>query len=401
MTDPFLRLTPLESMLSLPFDDLDRAPARPPSRPVGTRATDVPRTPQQAFEQIVAEAYVDDATPPYVLFSGGRDSSAVLAVTTDLARRTGRADPVPVIVRHLDDPDADETSWQELVLDHLRITDPVVLTFRDDQRLLGEVAVASLTRRGPLWPAAVTLHAAIYRHLRPGFLLTGEGGDHVMLPQRITELRNGLHYRRPVQLAWGVGQLYLTRHPRRRLGNPPPWLTADGLRWTQEAFRRVPPAPVRFDRGILGHFGSAYDAILLHNFAAMAAEHGLTAVHPFIDLRFRTAWAEMGGALGFAGRNDNMRRLFGRVLPEPILVRDTKADFTASRWGEAERAFARDWDGRGVDPGLIRAEDLRADWLTERPHAFAEYLLHHVWAATRATRDDERASLAGDPEPHR
>ncbi|MGI8457569.1 MAG: asparagine synthase-related protein, partial [Propionibacteriaceae bacterium] len=322
----------------------------------------------------------------------GRDSSAVLAVAVRYARRTGRPDPVPVIVRHLDDPAADETSWQELVLAHLGIHDPVVLTFRDEQRLLGDPARASLRARGPIWPAAVTLHSAIYRELGPGQMLTGEGGDHTLLPQRITQLRNGLHHRRPTQVVGGLVQLLATRAARQGLGSDVPrWLTPEGLGYTQQAFRAVSRVPVRFDDAMLSLFDSVFDEILLHNFGAMAQEYGLVAVHPFVDRCFRTAWARAGGALGFAGRNDNMRRLFADVLPDPILVRSTKADFTASRWGEREREFAQNWDGSGVDPSLIRADELRREWLAPTPHPLTEYLLHHVWATTRAAGPEEPA----------
>ncbi len=386
VADPFLRLSPLEAMLSVPLElATSRRAAEASGSPTSAATSTFRGTPRAAFEQVVAETYAADPDrPPYVLFSGGRDSSAVLAVAVDHARRTGRADPVPVIVRHVDDPAADETSWQELVLAHLGIDRPVVLTFRDEQRLLGGPARASLRARGPVWPAAVTLHSAIYRELGPGQLLTGEGGDHTLLPQRITPLRNGLHYRRPTQVAGGLVQLLTTRASRRGPGaDGPPWLTPDGLRITGDALRSVSRLPVRFDRSMLALFGSVFDEILLHNFGAMAATYGLVAVHPFVDARFRTAWARDGGAFGYAGRNDNMRRLFADVLPDPILVRATKADFTASRWGDGEREFAETWDGSGVDPALIRADELRRDWLAPTPHPFSEYLLHHVWASTR------------------
>src|SRR4051794_22650674 len=53
--------------------------------------------------------------PPCVVsFSGGRDSSAVLALAVDVARRHGLPEPVPVAMRFAGAPAADERRWQEL-----------------------------------------------------------------------------------------------------------------------------------------------------------------------------------------------------------------------------------------------------------------------------------------------
>ncbi len=58
--------------------------------------------------------------PCVISFSGGRDSSLLLAVAVDLAAREGHAPPVAVTFRYPGDHDSDESSWQHLVVDHLR-----------------------------------------------------------------------------------------------------------------------------------------------------------------------------------------------------------------------------------------------------------------------------------------
>ena len=73
-------------------------------------ATDAARTPREALDDAIRPALVDG--PCYVTFSGGRDSSAVLAAATALARREGHALPVPVTRVYPDLPDTDESDWQ-------------------------------------------------------------------------------------------------------------------------------------------------------------------------------------------------------------------------------------------------------------------------------------------------
>jgi len=55
-----------------------------------------------------------------VAFSGGRDSSLLLAVAADLAAREGLEPPIALTFRYPGDPAADESSWQEFVVAHLR-----------------------------------------------------------------------------------------------------------------------------------------------------------------------------------------------------------------------------------------------------------------------------------------
>ena len=70
--------------------------------------------------------------PCLVSFSGGRDSSAVLAVATAVARREGLQPPIPATLRFPSAADSAETEWQEGVIAHLglqRLDSP-----RDDRR---------------------------------------------------------------------------------------------------------------------------------------------------------------------------------------------------------------------------------------------------------------------------
>src|SRR3954453_21831281 len=68
-------------------------------------------TPREALEEVVGEAL---ARPPCLVgFSGGRDSSAILALATYVARREGLPLPVPATYVFPGIRKADESSWQD------------------------------------------------------------------------------------------------------------------------------------------------------------------------------------------------------------------------------------------------------------------------------------------------
>src|SRR5688572_4363312 len=71
---------------------------------------------------------------------------------THVARREGLPDPVPVTAVHPAASKTDETSWQAMVLEHLRIQERIVLSFDGEQTLLSRVARSALERHGLVWP---------------------------------------------------------------------------------------------------------------------------------------------------------------------------------------------------------------------------------------------------------
>lgn len=117
--------------------------------------------------------------PCVVSFSGGRDSSAVLAVAVRLARREGLALPVPVTMRFADAEDTHESDWQELVIRHLGLKEWVRLDLTDELDLLGPISTDVLLRHGLLWPPNSFAHLVILREAPGGSLLTGLDGDGV------------------------------------------------------------------------------------------------------------------------------------------------------------------------------------------------------------------------------
>ncbi len=117
--------------------------------------------------------------PCVVSFSGGRDSSLVLALAVDAARREGLPLPIPVTVRPAGDPDPEEAQWQELVVRRLGLEDWERVEIGEELDCVGPEAQRILLRHGILWPANVHFHLPQLERAAGGSVLTGVGGDEV------------------------------------------------------------------------------------------------------------------------------------------------------------------------------------------------------------------------------
>jgi asparagine synthase (glutamine-hydrolysing) len=385
MTEPidlspdFIRLSPLESGLSFPFDLT--------SRGVASKLPDDSLPARLTLELIMLEAVCTH--PCYVLFSGGRDSSAVLAVATHVARREGLPDPIPVTVIHEKSPHANEVSWQDMVLKHLSIKERVVLTFDGEQTLLSRVARSALARHGLVWPEAIQLHGAIYGRLDRGSVVSGEGGDQLIASRRITPVRTIMR-QRPTPSTAQAALLALSPEAlrgvqvRRQIARSPlfAWLTPSARSELAAAISRTFRSPLRWNRAIMSVMASKPNAVFTINFETAIREYRHRVINPFLSTRFTHALAAEGGLLGLGDRTAMMRYLFADLLPHAVLARNTKAAFNQTRWGEFEREFARGWSGAGIDPELIDAEKLKAAWLSDDPPPGADYQLHAAWLAS-------------------
>lgn len=381
--DPYLRLSPTEVAVSWPSGSVDAPPAPVPG----------PGGALQALGRTVRDALL--AGPTFVLFSGGRDSSAVLATAVDVARREGLALPVPVTAVFPGVPDTDESAWQALVLDHLGLRERVVVTLgARSQRWLGADARDSLARRGLLWPPALHLNDRVLEQVSGGRLLTGEGGDEVLGLRRVTPayllLRVGVRPTRRVlraalDSAVPLAGRSLGVHVRERVRPGAPWLVGDARRAAAAA--QVAALPRHWDwaaatRDLLRRRAIA---VFERNYAQVAREHGVVLHHPLRDPAFVHALADDGGRWGFQGRTHLMHVLFRELLPAAVVRRETKAFFDAARFGPEERQFAAAWDGTGVDHALVDAAALRRHWLGERPSSTTALLLHQAWLAVEGS----------------
>ena len=346
-----------------------------------------PGGPRRVLDEILLEHLT--RTPCLVAFSGGRDSSALLAAAVALARREGLPLPVPITLRYPAAPDTDESEWQDAVLSHLGITERVVLTVDDEHDPVGPIATAVLRRHGLVWPPNFAPTWRMMDAARGGVLLTGEGGDEVFGLKRITPLTKVLKSRGRVQarvfpdavrsLAPASVRRRAARHNRYRR----PWLrpAADEMLAERDA-ADIAAYALHAGRHAWQFTTRRGARLGYQTVRALGSEMDCRYVQTFAEPDFVAAMARAAGFWGWSGRTATMRDVFGDLLPREVLERTTKASFTGAVFTERTRSFARDWTGRGVDTDLVDPEALRDNWLSPEPHAPSMTLLQQAWLAT-------------------
>ncbi len=341
-------------------------------------------SPLAALEQAVLPAV---ARPPCVVtFSGGRDSSLVLAVAARVARREGLPLPVPATIRFVELERAEESPWQEMVLAHLKLVDRVIIDVRTDFDLVGPLAGPLLLRHGVLWPLNVYLHAALMGSARGGSLMTGMTGDSLFGEGRWFKAQEVLAGRRKpeprdvLRLGLAIAPRWLRQRALRGRVEAVPWLRpAAREAWAEARVRAEASTPWRWDRWIEHVSRRRAWRIANESMNELAAAEGTTHVQALGDRSFLACLAKAGGIRGIGDRTAIMRALFADVLPDPVLARSDKAVFGAAFVGDRTREFARSWRGQGVDPGLVDPEVLRAAWVGERFNPRAALLLQAAW----------------------
>lgn len=345
-------------------------------------------TAAQALERAMLPAL--RRAPCLVSFSGGRDSAAVLATATAVARREGLVDPIPATNVFPHAPGADETDWQERVVRHLGLREWLRIEHGDELDLIGPYAQRVLRRHGVLWPFNLHFHLPLLDAAAGGSLLTGVGGDELFgaaTRDRVAALLRGHERPRPRDLL-GVGLALAPRPIRRCVIARRRRLT---LPWLRPAARAAASAAladwsVSQPRGLAARLGftlrARYIASGTAGMSLLAADHDVLLAHPLLSPELWAAVARDAAPLGFAGRTEGMRRLFGEVLPEEVCNRASKANFNEAFWTERTRAFVRRWDGRGVPEQWVEPAALAEHWSRERPAANSFSLLQSVWLAS-------------------
>lgn len=344
--------------------------------------------PWAALKGVLRRALLDP--PCRVAFSGGRDSSLLLAAAVHAAREEGLPAPVPVILRFPGVPSSAEGEWQELVLRALGVDDALHVELDAELDLLGAAAAPLLREHGPYFPpnahSMLPLIAA-RPGLHGGTLVVGFGGDEVLGAHRwhaVTEL--AARRRRPSRS--DPARLALATLPRRARGllhqagtafDADPWLQPRAARRLALRELTVPDEPVPFDRAVLQTAQRRNVRVGMATFGAFAASAGVSLHVPLADPVFVHAFARAGGRTGFGGRAGGMRAVAAGILPDALLARRDKATFTGAFYGPRSLAFAREWSGQGLDGRIVDPEAVRRSWLADRPAYRSAMLLQAAW----------------------
>ena len=360
--------------------------------PVG----DAVEAPLAALERAMRPAL---ARPPcLVSFSGGRDSSAVLAIARSLALREGLDPPVPVTLRFPDAPQAREDNWQELVVRELGLGEWERLE-GGDMDFVGPAARPLLRRHGVLWPPNAFLHTRILDSFPGVSLLSGIGGDQLLATWRWAALADVLGRRRrprpkdPLRLVYVSlpARLRVPRERQRARDVFPSWVRPDASRrLCAGVAAHAAGEPSRWPEWVRWRVRGRDLCVGLSTHRTYAAERAALVAHPLATSSFAAALARAGGRLGFGDRTATMRALCGDLLPEALLARSSKATFGEVFWGDHARRFAERWDGSGVDGETVDPDALRRAWLAPSPDARAALLLQAAWL------EDDRRHGRGD-----
>ena len=387
-----LGLRPLEIAAGMVWDDRRRPRVTAPARVTGS--------PLEALEAAVLPALRRD--PCVVSFSGGRDSSLVLAVAARVARREGLRDPVAFTLEYPGQAESQEREWQERVLTHLALGDWQRREIHGELEVTGPYAQRTLARHGLLWPELSYMFLPALEAAAGGALLTGAEGDSVFGQWRWQRANAMLARRAPVtpRNLSRVAHAYAP-YPFKRAWAAVRESTAS-FHWLRPAARRrlrlersveLADEPARWDRWLRWLAGQRDIRLMRQSQDLLAAEHEAELHHELLDAGFLDAVAAVGGRAGFADRTAAMRTLFAGVLPDDVLARRDKAHFGPAVWTERTRALAADWDGAGVPLDLVDVDALRREWMAERPDARSLTLLH----AAMASRLDGGEDLVEQP----
>lgn len=328
--------------------------------------------------------------PPCVIaFSGGRDSSALLAVAVDVARREQWPLPIPVTLR-FSNAATEETAWQEVVLRHLGLDDWIRLQIGQELDFLGPVAIRGLRRHGLLYPANAHVVVPMAEHAVGGHLLTGVGGDDVFgnwpwhhlasviagrARASVGDARRLLHVAAPTSLRAEI------KRRREPLGLP--WVVASERRHVAQALAaELASAPRSWSARMIWSAGWRPWRVTADTMDVLARDAGATVDSPFLHPAFLASLAAAGGRCGWGDRRATMHALFGDLLPESVISRRGKAEFSGPFYATATKRFADEWDGdAGPASALVRPEVLREMWRSGQPHGMSAMLLQAAWIA--------------------
>jgi len=373
-------LRPLDIAYGIPMG-MDHVPALEPRDPAVS--------PASAIDEVLAEALT--RTPCVISFSGGRDSSAMLAAAVAVAQREGLELPIPATLVFPQSEDSNEDEWQALVLRHLGITEWERIEIHEEFDAVGPVATEALLRHGLLWPFNTHFHAPIIERAAGGSVVTGFGGDELgnslgaARAERILGTRHLAGWRDLLVVGLAVSppavrSMVHRRRARNEL-SAVTWLTDEGSRQLTRAYGATEgDIPLGWEAKLRRWiWPGRYFRLCVESFSVLGSFHDVDVVHPFVEPRVLDALGSAGGFQGLGDRTGLMRQVFGDLLPNELIERRTKAGFTDPLWTGEARRFARDWSGEGVDRTLVDPDALRRHWAGGSRHLVSTTLLQAAW----------------------
>ena len=325
--------------------------------------------------------------PCYIAFSGGRDSSVLLALATRVARREGFDDPVPLTMRFDEVPEGEESAWQFDVMNHLRLKEWKLLRQGRDVDLIGEEWRRSLNENGLQWPPSAHGLLPLQRAARGGSFVHGDGGDQVFAGWSRAAIHDAIARRRRFRLrdTRGLIRAYAPERLRQKIETrlaptPAPWLISSGRRvWARHQGRAHAAEPRTWPEFLRWTRQERATCLMLETLERQTRHAGAELFTPFWDPAFLSSLGRWGGRLGRGGRTALMMPLFRDLLPEHVLRRSTKAHFTRAFFNEPTRQFAREWDGPVPESAVVLREPLRRAWLSDLPPNTSAMLLQASW----------------------
>jgi len=329
--------------------------------------------------------------PCVVSFSGGRDSSAVLAAAVALARREGLPLPVPVTNVFPTARWAGESEWQERVVAHLELADWVRLELTDELDCVGPIARSIVGRHGLLWPFNVHFHWPLLGVARGGSLLTGIGGDELLGTSQWARAAAVISRSvRPVprdllSVGLAVSPPGVRRRVLRRRGDPLAfaWLTGRANQQLQAAWSDdMAGEPLRWSRRWAWWRSLRSVDIGFRSLDLIAADNDVRISHPLADGLFAVSAGQRAAAGRIYDRTALMQTLFADVLPPDVQQRSTKASFDEVFWGSCSRSLARECVAELAELEAVDPQRLEAEWSNEVPDAHSFLLLQALAAGS-------------------
>jgi hypothetical protein len=349
----------------------------------------VDRHPLVALEAVLRPLL--ERPPVVVAFSGGRDSSALLATAVRLARAEGLPLPVALTAFWTGDTDSDEHDWQETVVRSLGIADWERFDPGTDLDLLGPVARDALRRHGLFWPAPAYSLIPMIQRARGGTLVSGEGGDQLFGWWPLASLRSAVaDHRKPSRSE--VRHLLLHLSPyrfryqmaRRSVRPYQTWLQPGAVEAQRiELAAERAAEPWSWKTYVAQQAASSTLRLMLRTMQSFGAAEGAVFAAPLLEARFVAALGRFGGHTGIGDRSAVMTAVFDGLLPRPVLTRVSKATFGRVFWGPESREFARQWSGHGLPADLVNVDAMHQAWLAERPVYGSALPLQAAWLATQ------------------